>query len=162
MTISLTKQGAFTVLACTRRDGSVTWQKSSHGGFFGQHDLLHYAIETTLGLRESFFGLVAMGRSIESFTEPGTAASLPLEALHTELMVNQLMIETNYEGPSTAEVFNKTMADSCAASKGGSIAPPRAISDAQLDLIRERFGKLMSEWSTLNDGEKLELPFPVN
>lgn len=99
MLISLTKQGGLTVLTCTRRDGSVTWQKSARGGFFGQHDLLHYAIETTLGLRESFFGLVAAGRSIESFLEPGTAAALPIEALNTELMVNQLMIDTNYEIP---------------------------------------------------------------
>lgn len=160
MLISLAKQGDLVVLTCTRADGSVTWQKSGHDGFFGRHDLLHFAIETTLGLRESFFGMVASGRSIESFAAPGAAATLPIEALHTEMMVNQLMIEINYETRSTADAFNRTIADCCAASKRGLIAPPPAISDAHLDLIRERFAQMMAAWSTLNDGEKLELPFP--
>lgn len=160
MKITLTKHTSSTTLSCTRLDGSVTWQKSRHNGFFGPHDLLHYAVETTLGLRDSFFGLVAAGRSIASFSEPGTAASLPLEALHTELMVNQLMIETNYQGPSTAEVFNQTIADCCAASKGDTLAPPAALTDAQLNQIRDRFAELNSTWRELAHGAKLELAFP--
>lgn len=46
-------------LACIRADGSVTW--SSLGRIPIHHDLTHYAVETTLGLKNSFFGLLAKG-----------------------------------------------------------------------------------------------------
>ena len=50
------------VLRCTRADGSVSWQKQAkHGAHFALHDLTHYAVETTLGCRQGFFGLVSQG-----------------------------------------------------------------------------------------------------
>jgi len=47
------------VLRCVRADGSVTWQKQTarHAAFFALHDLTHFAVETTLGYRQGFFGL---------------------------------------------------------------------------------------------------------
>jgi len=160
MRITLTKHPTAPVIACTRRDGSVTWQKSAHGPFFGPHDLLHYALESTLNLRESFFGLIARGRSIESFAEPGTAAQLPVEAMHTEMMVNQLMID-HIHGPALAAAeFNQTIAASWRASKPGAATPPNPISDSQLQQIHERFAELLQTWRSLADGEKLELEFP--
>ena len=60
--IQLTKRpdgGA--VLRCVRGDGTVTWQRheGAHGRFFPLHDLTHYAVETTLGFRSGFYGLIA-------------------------------------------------------------------------------------------------------
>ena len=37
-------------LTCVRDDGTTTWQKSSE--YFARHDLMHYAVETTLGYME--------------------------------------------------------------------------------------------------------------
>src|SRR2546429_508258 len=65
------------VLTCTRDDGTCTYVKPRQGAFFVPHDLMHYAVETTLGLRSSFFGLIAQGRSLVSFDEPGSAHLLP-------------------------------------------------------------------------------------
>ncbi len=159
MLISLAKQGDLVVLMCTRRDGSVTWQKSGHDGFFGRHDLLHFAVETTLGLRESFFGMVAAGQSIESFAAPGAAATLPAEALHTEMMVNQLMIEHNFGEAADAASFNKVMAACWAGSMHRNAPSPRALTDEQLSMIRAKYGELVAAWDTLPSGQKLELQF---
>lgn len=136
----------------------MTYQKSRHGAFFGPHDLLHYAVETVLARRESFFGLVAKGWNIESFEEPGLAARLPVEALHTEMLVNQLMIELNYEATGTVEDFNRTLAASCANSKRP-LPPPEPLSDEQLQLIREQYAGLMERYRSLKDGERMELEF---
>ena len=60
------------VLRCTRKDGSVTWQKQTkHAAHFALHDLTHYAVESTLGCRQGFFGLVAEGWDIEDTTGKG-------------------------------------------------------------------------------------------
>src|SRR5207253_2804998 len=47
-------------LSCTRRDGSVTWQRQrgSLGAVFPPHDLTHYAVEQTLGFQHGFYGLI--------------------------------------------------------------------------------------------------------
>ena len=158
MKISLTKQSGHVVLTCTRADGSVTWQKSAHGGFFGAHDLLHYAVETTLGLRESFFGLIAAGRAIELFSAPGTATSLPAEALHTELMVNQLMIGRNFDDYADGEAFNKTLIESWQKSNHRGHPPP-SLTDDQLAAIRRCYEELLADWERVPAGGKLELQF---
>ena len=43
-------------LTCVRDDGSVTWTHLPRG--IVQHDFAHYVIETTLGLKNAFLGLV--------------------------------------------------------------------------------------------------------
>ncbi|MDF2775439.1 MAG: hypothetical protein K0S86_4940, partial [Geminicoccaceae bacterium] len=56
-------------LTCIRADGSVTWQRQegAQGRFFPRHDLTHFAVETTLGHRRGFYGLVAEGWNITDF-----------------------------------------------------------------------------------------------
>jgi hypothetical protein len=70
------------LLRCTRADGSVTWQKQSerHAVHFIHHDLTHFAVETTLGYTQGFFGLVAAGWNIEDTTGKGARGPLPHEA----------------------------------------------------------------------------------
>ena len=72
--IRLTKRmDGGSVLRCVRADGSVTWQKQDrHAAFFALHDLTHFAVESTLGFRDGFFGLVAQGWDIDDTTGKGT------------------------------------------------------------------------------------------
>lgn len=60
------------ILSCLRADGSVTWQRQTgtHGRFFPIHDLTHYAVETVLGHRRGFYGLVAEGWNVTDFGAP--------------------------------------------------------------------------------------------
>ena len=60
------------VLRCVRQDGSVTWQKQTrHAAHFALHDLTHYAVETALGYRRGFFGLIAEGWDVDDTTGKG-------------------------------------------------------------------------------------------
>ena len=74
------------VLACTRADGSQTWQKQSTrtAAHFALHDLTHYAVESTLGYENGFFGLIASGWEIEDTTGKGARGPLPPEAVEVE------------------------------------------------------------------------------
>ncbi len=120
---------------------------------------MHYAVETTLGMRRAFFGLIAEGWDVTTFEEPGTAARLPAEAIHAEQIVN-LLLQEAVEGESRlAEVFNATLAAAVAGAKQMQTAPP-VLTELQLSRIRERFGELSAEFRSLGEGETLELNFP--
>lgn len=90
MRISLKKTTDGVVLACTRPDGAAVVQRTGHGGFFALHDLMHFAVETTLGIRNAFFGLVAQGWDFGTFGDHGDPRyqSMPDEAIFAEHLVD--------------------------------------------------------------------------
>jgi hypothetical protein len=76
------------VLRCIRQDGSVTWQKQTkHAAHFAVHDLTHFAVETVLGYRRGFFGLIAQGWDVDDTTGKGARGVLPAEAIKVEKIV---------------------------------------------------------------------------
>ncbi len=91
-----------TALSCTRPDGTTTWQRQ-HGGqaaFFPKHDLTHYAVETTLGLRQGFYGLVSAGWDFSDFGSPWPRGKLPPEASVSEATVGFFDLERATEAGS--------------------------------------------------------------
>src|SRR5579862_9150992 len=96
------------VLKCTRADGSVTWQKQKEtvAPFFALHDLTHFAVETTLGYRRGFFGLIAEGWDIEETGGKGKRGALPGEALEVEQLVGLFFTERAGAAIWTPAEFN--------------------------------------------------------
>ncbi|HEV2689030.1 MAG TPA: hypothetical protein VGV35_10755, partial [Bryobacteraceae bacterium] len=135
------------VLRCVRTDGSVTWQKQSrHAAFFAAHDLTHFAVESTLGLRAGFFGLIAAGWDIEDTTGQGLRGPLPEEALEVERIVGLLDAERGSRAIMTAEEFNNF--------RGPGV---RGLSEDELRRVRARRAELFAQWAALPAGETLEL-----
>jgi hypothetical protein len=163
--IVFSKPKGLPVLTCIRDDGTTTYTKSRHV-FFGTHDLMHYAVETTLGLRQSFFALVASGWAMTSFDELGSegdgSRTLPPEAAITEFIVDQLLREQTDGTPLTAAEFNRTLAASLAGAKSPEAqrsAAPK-LTDDQLRGIREIYASLLHRYRALAPDARLELPFP--
>src|SRR5256714_10528276 len=86
-----------TVLRCIRDDGSVTWQRNEnqHARFFPLHDLTHYAVETELGFRRGFFGLINEGWDISETTGKSPRGRLPDETIEVEHIVSLFSAEWN-------------------------------------------------------------------
>src|SRR5580658_9549201 len=132
------------VLRCTRPDGSVTWQKQlKHGAHFALHDLTHYAVETALGYRHGFFGLIADGWDVEDTTGKGARGPLSAEAVEVERIVGLFDSERGSGVLWTAEEFNQFS--------------PRTLTDADILRVRALRGALFRQWSAIVPGEKLEL-----
>ena len=76
-------------LSCLRADGSVTWQRQDGvlGRFFPIHDLTHYAVETVLGHRKGFYGLVAEGWDLSDFGGGSACGKPPAVMDLSELIV---------------------------------------------------------------------------
>jgi hypothetical protein len=134
------------VLRCTRDDGSITWQKQAkHGAHFALHDLTHYAVETALGYRRGFFGLIAEGWEVDDTTGKGTRGPLPAEAVEVEQIVGLFDSERGSGMLWTTEEFSQF--------------GPRSLTGADIASVRALRSKLFEQWSAIVPGHNLELKF---
>ena len=157
--VSLTKHAdGGSVLRCTRADGSADWQRH-HGNqavFFPLHDLTHFAIETELGVRRAFYGLLSEGWDIEDTTGKGKRGPIPPEALRVEHLVGAFDLERAGAANWSADELN-AQATIFATDRG--LPPPPPLSDEDLDRIRWRLGELFARWAAVEAGGTLELEF---
>lgn len=151
------KDGA-AALSCQRADGSVTWQRleGSQGRFFPIHDLTHYAVETVLGHRRGFYGLVAEGWDLTDFGAPWPKGRLPLDLDPSELIVGFLDAERAAGVQWSAADFN----DKAEKYFGEHQLPGISrISSDELRRIRALRDELIARWHALPPGETVELVF---
>jgi hypothetical protein len=145
-------------LACVRADGSTTWQRQGErlARFFPLHDLTHYAVETALGFRRGFYGLVAEGWDIGDFGTPWPRGRIPADAEPAELVVGALDQERATGVAATAADVNATIALQHARH-----GPARDFTVTDDDLARARAvaRPLHERWLALPPGETLELPY---
>ena len=147
------------VLTCIRKDGSITWVKIHPN--FEVHDLAHYAVETILGFKKAFYGLIAEGFNIEDFELPRDQRpdalipeNLPREALQTEHMVNLLMtgLQKNTQDYEFTEQLNEILTQA-------GIPYPKLLTSDSLIKIKESLESLLSKWEAVEEGAMLELDF---
>jgi hypothetical protein len=147
-----------TTLRCVREDGSSTWQRNEnqHAGFFLLHDLTHYAVETELGFRRGFYGLIAEGWDIAETTGKTSRGPLPNETLEVEYLVSAFSAERAGGTASSAAEFNE-LAATFALAKG--MPKPRQLSEDELTRVRSRFDELAAKWRALPAGASMQLAF---
>jgi hypothetical protein len=135
------------ILRCTRDDGSVTWQKQAkHAAFFALHDLTHFAVETALGYRRGFFGLIDEGWEIDETTGKGARGALPAEAVEVERIVGLFDSERGSGTLWTVAEFSEFA--------------PRPLTEAEIQKVRATRGALFREWFAVAPGQTLQLSFP--
>ncbi len=145
-------------LTLTREDGTVTWQHLPRGQ--AQHDLAHHAVESCLGFRDAFYGLVARGQDISDFDNRDTRGDTPDEAMLTEFLVNQILLEHASGEFTEAEEFNAVMLWTLQNHGGGDLARAhRAVRPEELATIRTTARELWRRWSQTAAGEALTLTF---
>lgn len=147
-------------LSCTRADGSVTWQKQQgqQALFFPRHDLTHYAVETVLGHRRGFYGLVAEGWDMSDFGTPWPRGPMPAAADPSELIVGFLDTERAGNVRWTAADLNEKVA---LYYETHHIDALFNVTDDQLVQIRKRRAELFAMWEAVSPGDALELPFDI-
>jgi len=141
-----------------RADGTATWSRKDgpNAWFFVAHDLTHYAVETILGYRRGFYGLVADGWDLSDFGTPWPRGPLPDDAEPAELVAGFLDMERAVMSELSAADFNAKAADYFSTNK---LNNPPIIADHQLRAIRDKTRELHIRWGKLADGETLELIF---
>ncbi len=129
----------------------MVWQKQNerHAPFFALHDLTHFAVETTLGYRRGFFGLVAEGWDFEDTTGKGARGPLPLEAAEVEQIVGLFDAERGSGAIWTVEEFNEF----------GGMKGLRPLTADEIARVKKLRSELFQQWSAVAPGAMLELQF---
>lgn len=140
-------------LNCRRPDGTVTWSRVHP--FYPRHDLSHFAVETALGLRQGFFGLIADGWELADFIQKSAAARLPTEAIWAECAVGVIELLTNTGAPSLAE-WQEALDQSVAGQK---LPPFRRVAANEYARLNSLRAALLQQWAALPVGETLTLDF---
>jgi hypothetical protein len=124
------------------------------------HDLTHYAVETTLGLRHGFCGLLAQGWDIPGFEVKGAAKQLPDEAVVAECIIGQLSSAVFASHEPVAEEFSWLVRSAVDGVRPGAVVP--AISAETLRQIWWTLQVLLARWRALPPDETLELEYPAS
>src|SRR6266487_3336399 len=142
------------VLVCSRKDRTSTWIHLD--AFFLHHDLVHYAVETTLQFKSAFYGMIAKGISITDFELSKDQRNIELsdEALYAENIVNLIMMES-YQGK--LDNFNATLHESLQQNKF--FLNPVFVADEQLQAIHNAYLHLTQQWNKLQKGESITFHF---
>ncbi|MFL5530156.1 MAG: hypothetical protein ACJ791_12390 [Gemmatimonadaceae bacterium] len=147
-----------TSLSCTRPDGTTTWQRQEGGQarFFPRHDLTHYAVESVLGIRNGFYGLVASGWDLSDFGTPWPRGRIPPEANIAEIIVGFLDRERAGSDPATADDLNAALANYSAEN---SFATDVVVTEHDLSRVRAKRAELFVQWAAIEPGDALEVTF---
>lgn len=136
------------LLRCTRKDGSVAWQKQQkHSAFFALHDLTHFAVEITLGYRRGFFGLISEGWELDDASGKGPPEPTPNEASEVERIVGLFDSERASSTLWTADEFNAFA--------------PRPLTVDEIRRVRALRADLFRRWSEVLSGQSLRLTFEI-
>lgn len=151
-------------LTCTRSDGTATWQRLTGATalVMPQHDLTHYAVETTLGFRRGFYGLLIEGWAIQDFAKPWPRGPIPDEAREVELIVGFFDAERR-EGVTWNEAEFAVQAalfvEAAKARGKHAQAVVRLPSAAELAHVRAVRDALLQRWTDVGVGDDLVLEF---
>ena len=141
-------------LTCTRSDGTSTWTKV--GDYFPVHDMTHFVVETTLGIRNAFYSLVLDGWNIEDFAVKGASRRIPPQANLVEALVGRLQRDLMPGSDFNAGSFNDEVV---AVLEGIGNPERRFVSESELSVMRARLRELLAQWKVLPPGESLRLSF---
>lgn len=142
------------VIRYVRDDATSAWMHASD--YFIRHDLSHYALETILGYKTAFNGLLNGGMDPADFNdrEKRLAMKLTAEAWYAENMANLFLMElAQGEFPDFNEVQQATF-------RSFNLEDPLiTLEVAQIDAIRKFLRKLLQQWDALAEGETMTLIF---
>lgn len=153
------KSDGSSALSCVRADGSTTWQRQEGqlGRFFPLHDLTHFAVESVLGWRRGFYGLLAEGWDITDFGKDERKGHVPPDAAIAEAIVGFFDLERATGERASADDLNWRVDTYCEAHRLPRLSP--GVTDEQIGRIRALRAALFARWNALPAGEVLELSF---
>lgn len=167
MQIRITKGERADWVEARREDGSIAREQVPHKGPVA-HDLVHFAVESELGVTRGFWGMVGAGHDPEDIAEmakqaghaSAKRAETPdpsfVEAIQVERIVESFEAEMWSNGSD-----NDSLRAMAAAGCEQSLVPCPHLGDEALDRARIRLRALAQQWAALTLGESLTLDWPT-
>jgi hypothetical protein len=152
MQIRISKKTDRNSLCCIRVDGSYT--RSDTGPSLPHHDLEHFVVESALGLKNGFYGMVSQRYSIQQLSDKDVIKKLGQESWQAEIVTRALQSFSG--GACTADQFAALVATEL--NQTGEELQ-HDLSPQAAEKMKADFLKLLNTWQEIPDGESLELSF---
>ena len=153
MKICVTKNGARNQLACFRANG--TRELAVLGPSLPHHDLAHYVVERKFGICRGFFGNIEQGYSVAQLSEKEVIRGLGPESWTAEVLARGL--QSLYSGACEAAQLQELVNAELALWK----IPAVNVSVGDAETMAVEFTGLLERFSSLLDGESMELEFEL-
>ena len=162
MKIRLTKLSDLRHPLTVVRDDGTTESADLVSRSFLLHDFIHFAVESTARLRNSFWGLLASGKTLP---ELGAAMERPVEGYPPELLFTEPATTEAIVGCFTGLAHDR-------ATPSEAIDAVRRLFEAQgrglpawltedfATTVKEKLRRLKGEWKAVPYGGTMELAFP--
>jgi len=164
MQITITKGETDDRVEVLRGDGSCVATTFPHKGPL-PHDLVHFVVESELGISDGFWGMVAAGRHPEEIAAIAKAAGhasakragIPdaaiVEIVQAERAVECFEADLWDSSQGDPETFRAVLAAACERS----FVPAPEVTDAAMQRIRGSLVEFGGQWSKLARAESLVL-----
>jgi hypothetical protein len=164
MRITITKGEREDSIEAVRADGSSVRTSFPHKGPI-PHDAVHFYVESSLGIADAFWGMVAAGRhpeEVAAIAKEGGHASAKRAVVPEASILRLVQAERAVEcfeadlwsgGASSPQTIRETIEAGCA----HSLVPPIDVSDQAIASIRFYLADLMQHWRSAPLGERLVL-----
>lgn len=161
MQIEIVKGTTHDTLRVRRTDGTQAEARVSKKGPF-PHDLVHVAVEDSLGMRHAFLGMIAAGRHPDEIAALATSlghasaakANVPdpsiIELIQAERLVECFEAEI-WGGPAALDDL-QSVAD---AAFSASLVARIVLTQSDVARIRVRIARLSADWNALPVGGKI-------
>ena len=164
MRITITKGEREDEIEAVRADGSSVRTSFPHKGPI-PHDAVHFYVESSLSIRDGFWGMIAAGRHPEEVQEIAKAGG---HASAKRGTVPQTSIVRLVQAERVVECFEAdlwsgsctsadTIRDAVAAGCAQSSVPQIEISDDAIAAIQSKLRDLAKQWPQTAQGERLVL-----
>jgi hypothetical protein len=152
MEIKITKKNNRNRLICKRDGGSIA--VSDLGPNVPFHDMAHFVVENTLGLKEGFFGNIRKGYSVEDLSDKQVIKTLGPETWYSEIMTRTL--QSLSSGACTADQFPALIKEEL---QHLSIPYSYSLTPDLITGMETEYRKLLEQWKELKEGDTLVLEF---
>jgi hypothetical protein len=164
MRITITKGEREDWIEAVRSDGSSVRTSFPHKGPI-PHDAVHFYVESSLGIRDAFWGTVAAGRhpeEVAAIAKAGGHASAKRANVPEMSIVSSVQAERAVEcfeadlwggGATNPQTIRDTISVACAQS----LVPPIEVTDEAISTIRTSLSELSRRWPSAAKGERLVL-----
>jgi hypothetical protein len=147
-------------LEITRDDGSRDAVELASRSFL-IHDFLHYAVESRAGLKASFWGMLASGRSFKDVHE---SFAMVRPAEHLELLRGEAATTEAIVGALTSLAHERADADAAIAGltrlfQAQERALPHWLTLAFVEGVREHMRRLRGQWRAVPFGGEMVIEF---
>ncbi len=144
-------------LECARDDGSKTAASLEFRGYF-KHDLMHFVIERTANLQDSFFGMVKAGKELTELSPKAIREAAAV--FHAEIQITEIVVGA-LQGASKSEVDYE---EACCKIQEYltlmSLAEPAYLTPDFCERVVAEHRSLLGRWGQLRGGDCLEFSFP--